>query len=87
MPRGRPSPKLTVTVDPDVHMGVLSAAAADGVSVSAWITAAARRALLVADGLHAVAEWEKEHGPLTKEELDAARRRVADESSGERRAA
>jgi hypothetical protein len=77
MPRGRPSPKLAITVDPDVHERVLTAAAEDGVSVSAWLTAAARRALLVRDGLAAVAEWEADHGALTDSELAAARDRVA----------
>ena len=48
-------------------------------SVSAWMTAAARRALLVRDGLAAVSEWEAEHGPLTDSELRSARTRVADE--------
>jgi hypothetical protein len=38
------------------------------------MTAAARPALRVRLGLAAVAEWEAEHGPLTSEELDAARR-------------
>lgn len=79
MPRGRPSPKLAITVDPDVHDRVLTAAAKDGVSVSAWMTDAARRALLVADGLDAVAEWEREHGAFGEAELVAARRRVVDE--------
>lgn len=79
MPRGRPSPKLAISVDADVHEQVLSAAADEGVSVSAWMTAAARRALLVRDGLRAVAEWEKENGVFSDAELDAARRRVADE--------
>ena len=77
MPRGKPSPKLAITVDADVHEQVLEAAAEEGVSVSAWMTAAARRALLLRDGLRAVAEWEQEHGPLTEAELEAARRRVA----------
>jgi hypothetical protein len=77
MPRGNPSPKLAITVDPDVHARVVEAAAAEGVSVSAWMTKAARRALLVRDGLAAVAEWEAEHGPLTDAELTAARQRVA----------
>jgi hypothetical protein len=77
MPRGRPSPKLAITVDADVHDRVLDAAAAEGVSVSAWMTSAARRALLVRDGLAAVAEWEAEHGPLSEAELAAARQRVA----------
>lgn len=79
MPRGKPSPKLAITVDPDVHEGVLAAAGEDGVSVSAWMTAAARRALLIRDGLAAVADWEREHGALTEGEMDAARRRVAAE--------
>jgi hypothetical protein len=77
VPRGRPSPKLAITVDAGVHKQVLAAAAEEGVSVSAWMTEAARRALLVRDGLQAVSEWEQQHGALTGDELDAARRRVA----------
>lgn len=76
MPRGKPSPKLAITVDPDVHAQIIAAAAAEGVSVSAWITEAARRALIVRDGLGAVAEWEAEHGAFTSEELEVARRRA-----------
>lgn len=79
MPRGNPSPKLAITVDPDVHEQVVAAAASEGVSVSAWMTGAARRALLVRDGLRAVAEWEAEHGALSDAELEAARRRVGAE--------
>ena len=79
MPRGNPSPKLAITVDPDVRDGVLEAAEAEGVSVSAWMTNAARRALLARDGLAAIAEWEAEHGAFTDAELAAARRRVADQ--------
>jgi hypothetical protein len=76
MPRGKPSPKLAITVDPDVHARIIEAAAAEGVSVSAWMTEAARRALIVRDGLGAVAEWEAEHGAFTAEELEAARQRA-----------
>jgi malate synthase len=43
------------------------------------MTAAARRALLVRDGLAAVAEWEHEHDALTPAELHDARRRVTEE--------
>jgi len=68
--------KLAVTVDADVHAKVLDAAAAEGTSVSAWITEAARRALLVRDGLAAVAEWEAEHGRITEAELRIARARL-----------
>jgi hypothetical protein len=81
MPRGDPSPKLAITVDPEVHRQVLATAAEEGVSVSAWMTNAARRALLVRDGLRAVAEWEAEQGPLSEAELAAARRRVDQEVS------
>ena len=79
MPRGKPSPKLAITVDPDVHAGVVAAASEEGVSVSAWMTSAARKALLVRDGLKAVAEWEAEQGALSEQELVDARRRVAEE--------
>ena len=68
---------MAITVDADVHDRVLDAAAAEGLSVSAWMTKAARRALLVRDGLAAVAEWEAEHGELTDAELEEARQRVA----------
>jgi hypothetical protein len=79
MPRGTPSPKLAITVDPEVHERVVRVAAEEGVSVSAWVTDAARRALRVRDGLSAVAEWEQANGPLTTDEMDDARRRVAAE--------
>jgi hypothetical protein len=90
MPRGRPSPKLAITVDPDVHEQVVAAAADEGLSVSAWMTEAARRALLVRDGLRAIAEWEMEHGEFTAAEITRARRRVQSQlatSSSEPRSA
>ena len=73
MPPGNPSPKLAITIAAEVHQQVL--AARRGVSVSAWMTDAARLALKVRDGLAAVAEWEAEHGALTEAELKAARQR------------
>ena len=51
MPPGNPSPKLAITIAADVHEQVLAAAARRGVSVSAWMTDAARLALKVRDGL------------------------------------
>ena len=56
MPRGNPSPELAITVEPEVHRRVVAAAKEGGVSVSAWMTEAARRALLVNDGLTDVPE-------------------------------
>jgi hypothetical protein len=76
MPRGNPSPKLAITIDPDIHENILRAAARDGVSVSAWMTVAAREALERRAGLAAVARWEKLHGRFTTEEMNEARRSV-----------
>ena len=76
MPRGNPSPKLAITIDPDIHENILAAAARDRVSVSAWMTGAAREALQRRAGLAAVALWEAQHGRLTAEEMNAARRNV-----------
>ena len=76
MPRGNPSPKLAITVDPDIHENILSAAARDGVSVSAWMTTAAREALKRRAGLAGVELWEQQHGRFTPEEINEARRNV-----------
>ena len=76
MPRGNPSPKLAITIDPQVHEKILASAARDKVSVSAWMTQAAREALQRRAGLAAVAAWEKQHESFTKEEMDEARGRV-----------
>lgn len=76
MARGQRAVKLAITVDPDVHVRVLRAARNDHVSVSAWMTDAARRLLRVRDGIAAVAEWEAQHGAFTDRELDEARERV-----------
>jgi predicted HicB family RNase H-like nuclease len=62
MPRGNPSPKLAITIDPDVHEAILAAAAREGLSVSPWMTIAAREALQRRAGLAAVARWEWQHG-------------------------
>lgn len=76
MPRGNPSPKLAITVDPKIYDKILAAAARDGVSVSAWMTGAAREALRRRAGLAAIAEWEKEHGSFSAEEMNEARSSV-----------
>jgi hypothetical protein len=86
MPRGNPAVKLAISVDPDVHSEVIEAAEAEGLSVSAWMTEAARQVLRVRDGLAAVAEWEREHGALTAQELAAARRRLATSRGRSKRA-
>lgn len=86
MPRGNPSPKIAMTVDPDVYEHVVAAANKDGLSISAWMTNAAREALKRRAGLAAVEEWEKQHGRFTAEEMAEARRRVRAELPPPRRA-
>ena len=76
MPRGSPAPKLAITVDSDVHAKVLRAAAEDRVSVSAWMTSAARRSLTLREGLQAVRKWEEDLGELAEDEIRAARERL-----------
>jgi hypothetical protein len=86
MPRGNPSPKLAITIDPKIHERILAAAARERVSVSAWMTSAAREALQRRAGLAAVAEWEKQHGSLSVEEMDEARRTVRTQLRAARKA-
>ncbi|MBI4905197.1 MAG: hypothetical protein HY820_16295 [Acidobacteria bacterium] len=77
---------MAITIDPDVHKNVLAAAALDGLSVSAWMTTAAREALQRRAGLDAVARWEKQHGQFTSEEMNEAHRSVRAQSGLARKA-
>lgn len=63
--------KRSVSIDADVAEAAEAAAAADGVSFSAWLSDAAERRLRIREGLHGVAEWEAEAGALTREERAA----------------
>lgn len=83
MPRGNPSPKVAITIEPQVHEMAVAAADAEGQSLSYWITEAIRRRLQNEDGLRAVAEWELENGAFTEEELSEAMREVTAEILGE----
>ena len=76
MPRGNPARKLAITVRSDIHAKVVRAAKRHNQSVSAWMTEAARRALIIEEGLLDVAQWEAEHGAFSDDELRAARLRV-----------
>ncbi len=51
---------------------MIAAAEEENVSVSAWMTEAARRSLMIRDGLDAVREWEAEHGAFSEAERAAA---------------
>ena len=57
--------KRSVSLDDDVARRIEAVAAEDGVSFSAWLSAAAQRQLRLREGLQGVAEWESEAGALT----------------------
>lgn len=61
--------KLSVALEESVAAAAASAAERRGVSMSAWLNAAAERALIIERGLAGVAEWEVEHGESSADEL------------------
>jgi len=65
--------KLSIALEQDVARAAREAAEREGLSLSAWVNAAAREALAIEDGLAAVAEYEAENGPISAEALAAAR--------------
>ena len=71
--------KLSVALDVTVAKQAALAAERKGLSLSAWLNAAAERALLIDDGLAAMAKWEADFGSPSEEAIawaDAALRRV-----------
>jgi hypothetical protein len=64
--------KLSVALDPAVADAAADAARREGLSLSAWLSRAAARALVVERGLEAVRAWERDHGLLTDAELSDA---------------
>ena len=59
--------KRSVSLDDKVAEQV-EAAAADGVSFSAWLSSAAQDRLLLREGLRGICEWEADAGRLTADE-------------------
>lgn len=64
--------KLSIALDEQVAGAARAAAAREGVSLSAWLSRAAEQAVLIDDGLRAVAEWEADNSALTPDERSAA---------------
>jgi len=64
--------KLSVALDPFVADAAADAAEREGLSLSAWLSRAAERALVVERGLEAVRAWERDNGSLTDAELSDA---------------
>jgi len=78
MPRGSPSPKLSITVPVDVAKAVASVAAQEGVSVSEWFTDAARRQLLLRNARRGVRGIEAIHGPPSEASVAWARQTLSE---------
>lgn len=77
--------RLSITLEPRLGAAVRKAAKRAGLSVSAWIaeaTAARIRSQALRDALDA---WDAEDGPLTKDEVEAAARKLGVRSRKARR--
>lgn len=57
--------KISISLAPDLIEAIASAAETRGQSLSSWFKEAADDRLRIERGLAAVAEWEREHGPLS----------------------
>jgi hypothetical protein len=77
--------KRSVSIPPDLDAQIEAAAAAAGLTYSAWLAATARKEFTVRAGLEAVAEFEREHGAFSPEEIAEAEQWVR-ESLGRSRA-
>jgi hypothetical protein len=64
--------KRSVSIPPDLDAQIEAAAAAAGMTYSAWLSEAARKEFTIRAGLDAVAEFEREHGAFSPEEISAA---------------
>lgn len=64
--------KRSISIPPDLDAEIEAAARASGTTYSAWLAALARKEFLLRDGLAGVAEFEREHGAFTDEELAEA---------------
>jgi hypothetical protein len=74
--------KRSISLAPDLDDEIEKAAAAAGMSVSAWLAETVKHRLRIDAGRRGLAEWEAENGALTQEELAEAGRRVDEATSG-----
>jgi hypothetical protein len=61
--------KRSISLPPELADAIDQAAERDGVTVSAWIADTAAHRLRLEAGRRGVAEWERQHGALTANEL------------------
>jgi uncharacterized protein YdeI (YjbR/CyaY-like superfamily) len=61
--------KRSISIPSDLADAIDQAATAEGTTVSAWIAETAEHRLRIDAGRQGVAEWERQHGTLTPDEL------------------
>ena len=68
--------KRSISLPPELARAVEEAARAEGTTFSAWLAQTAAHRLKLEAGRQALAEWERENGPLTEAELAEGRARA-----------
>ena len=61
--------KRSISLPPELAQAIDQAAANDGTTFSAWLADTAAHRLRLEAGRRAIAEWERDQGPLTPDEL------------------
>lgn len=61
--------KRSISLPAELARQIDDVAARDGTTFSAWIAATAKHRLRLDAGRRAIAEWERENGPLTPAEI------------------
>jgi hypothetical protein len=64
--------KRSISIPPELDAEIAGAAAAEGVSYSAWLAETARKEFTIRAGLAAVSQFEGDHGSFTAAELAEA---------------
>ncbi|HEY2313052.1 MAG TPA: hypothetical protein VGH96_05530 [Streptosporangiaceae bacterium] len=61
--------KRSISMPPDLDAEIAEAAAAAGLSYSAWLADTARKEFTIRAGLAGVSQFEQEHGQFSAEEM------------------
>ena len=64
--------KRSISMPPDLDAAIEAAAAEAGMTYSAWLASTARKEFALRAGLNAVAEYERDHGSFTADEVAEA---------------